>query len=99
MATQYYVVAGERKDLYLASTKSGSDFAAEGTKVLRIVMGNGDEHLVNFGAHKGARTRKEGVLTLYSSPLDTIWLRSYRDWAFYEEIPYEGPAPVGSTIF
>ncbi len=98
MAKKHYVVEGEGDDLHLASTGSEAEFAADGTKVLRIVMANGDEHLINFGTHEASRLLKDGVLQLSTGSALGPWLRSYRDWSYYEEIPYKAPTPSRGRV-
>ncbi|MGI5188435.1 hypothetical protein ACQEVI_09865 [Promicromonospora sp. CA-289599] len=98
MAKKHYVVEGEGDDRHLASVK-GAEFASNGTKVLRIVMANGDEHLINFGSLEGARFLKDGVLVISTSAIDGVGLRSYRDWSYYEEVPYKVPVPARVHAF
>lgn len=99
MTKRHYVVEDADTGPHLASVKGGAGFAADGTKVLRITMSNGDDHVISFGTHQGARVLKDGVLSLSTSAVTGTWLRSYRDWSYYEEVAYKAPSSSQVSMF
>ena len=80
MSTTYYVLDGEHLKVV-----DGDNFVNEGVPVHRIVLPNGDVHLVERRDIQ-VTGQKVGVLDLTH---DGQWLRSYGSWLYVDLIPFE----------
>ena len=81
MSTTYYVL--DEKHLKVVDADK---FVNEGVPVHRIVLANGDVHLVERREVEiEVSGQKDGVLELTGGGQ---WLRSYGSWVYVDSVPY-----------